>query len=90
MFAESILAITDTLRRLNFYEFSSHKDAGEGAVILSAIARSPSLPTITYFSCYGNPSWFEGEGKENNAVLLSEVIRGMTSLNDLNLRWIKL
>ena len=88
VFAESIVATTDTLRILDFKTFSYSKDAGEGAVVLSAIARSPSLPSITHFNCGGNSSWFEGKGKESNAVLLSEAIRGMKRLQDLDLRYI--
>ena len=58
-------------------------------MILSALAKSPSLRKITHFSCSVNDSWFL-EGKESNCELLCQAIRGMTSLQDLNLRYIQL
>ena len=58
-------------------------------MILSALARSPSLSKITHFSCESNPSWFS-KGKESNCELLCLVIRGMKSLTHLNLYWIEL
>ena len=59
-------------------------DEGEGAVVLSALASSNSLPTITHFRCGDNRSWFD-EGKESNAELLSDAIRAMTNLKYLDL-----
>ena len=87
-FAENILA-TDTLRNVNFTYFSGSKDAGEGALLLSALLCSPSLPSITKFSCGYNNSWFS-EGKENNVELLCQAIRSMKSLEYLNLNWTRL
>ena len=58
-------------------------------MILSALAKSPSLSKITHFSCADNDSWFL-EGKESNCELLCQAIRGMKSLTHLNLKWIRL
>ena len=52
--------------------------------MLSALASSNSLPTITHFRCGYNWSWFS-EGKESNVELLSDAIRAMTNLKYLNL-----
>ena len=52
--------------------------------MLSALASSNSLPTISHFRCRHNQSWFS-EGKESNVELLSDAIRAMTNLRYLNL-----
>ena len=52
--------------------------------MLSALASSNSLPTITHFRCSWNHSWWS-EGKESNVELLSDAIRAMTNLEYLNL-----
>ena len=85
-FAETIQA-TETLRKVNFSMFSYVKDAGEGAVLLTTLACSPSLPSITHFNCRWNSSWFSEE-KKNNTALLSQVIKGMTSVQNLNMECI--
>ena len=82
--AANLLTTNSTITHLDFNEFSRSKDAGEGGVIVSALASSNSLPTITHFRCGGNESWFS-EGKESNVDLLCDVIRAMTSLKYLNL-----
>ena len=83
--AASLLATNSTINNLDFYMFSSkYSDAGEGGVIVSALASSNSLPTITHFTCGGNGPWFGGEGKEGNVDHLSDAIRAMTSLKYLN------
>lgn len=53
-------------------------------MILSALASSGSLSTITHFRCGRNQSWFT-EGKESNVNLLCDAIRAMTSLEYLDL-----
>ena len=53
-------------------------------MIVSALASSNSLPTITHFRCDNNKEWFY-EGKESNIELLCDAIRAMTSITYLNL-----
>ena len=53
-------------------------------MVLSALASSNSLPTITHFRCDPNKFWFS-EGKESNVELLSNAIRAMKNLTYLNL-----
>ena len=84
--AASLLSTNTTISHLDFYYFSGHgNDAGEGGVIVSALASSNSLSTITHFRCSDNPSWFNGKGKESNVDHLCDAIRAMTSLTYLNL-----
>ena len=66
----SILATNSQIHHFDIYDFSSDMDKGEGAVVLSALASSNSLPTITHFRCSYNQSWWS-VGKESNMDLLS-------------------
>ena len=52
--------------------------------MLSALARSSSLPTITHLVCSRNYSWFY-KGKESNVELFSDAIRAMKNLKHLHL-----
>ena len=54
----AILAQIPTIERIDFESFSSDDDAGEGEVILQAIANAVCLPQLTHFDIGGNPSWF--------------------------------
>ena len=78
------LATSSQIKYLDFQLYNCDKDEGEGAVILSALARSNSLPTISQFRCSRNHSWWS-EGKESNVELLSDAIRAMKNLKYLNL-----
>ena len=53
-------------------------------MLLSGLASSNSLPTITHFICSRNYSWFS-TGKESNVEQLSDAIRAMTNLKFLDL-----
>ena len=55
-------------------------------MVLSALASSSSLPTVTHFRCSWNNTWFS-EGKESNVELLCDAIRAMKNLKYLNLYW---
>ena len=82
--AEFILTTNSKINYLDLDRFSDENDQGEGAVVLSALASSSSLPTVTHFRCSWNNTWFS-EGKESNVELLCDAIRAMTSLKYLNL-----
>lgn len=78
------------IRHLNLYDYSHYRDSGESTILLSALA-SQDLPNLSYFCCGQNATWFnnkeEGDDKaENNAVLMSDAIRRMTSLKCLNIQ----
>ena len=83
--AACILSTNHHLKTVDFYAFSWKSDSGEGAVVLSALARSPSLASITHFKVCDNYSWFRGEDSESNMEHLCAAITKMTSLNYLNL-----
>ena len=53
-------------------------------MVLSALASSNSLPTITHIRCGGNRSWFS-QGKESNMELFIDAIRAMKNLRYLDL-----
>ena len=82
--AEFLLTTNSQIEKLDFSYFSGNQDKGEGAVVLSALANSNSLPSITYIKCSQNESWWS-EGKESNVELLSNAIRAMTNLKYLDL-----
>jgi len=83
--AASILTTNQNLKTLEFDEFTWDLDEGEGAVVMSALARSPSLASITHFRVGSNESWFSEEDSESNMKHLCAAITKMTSLNYLNL-----
>ena len=82
----AMLTTNSHITHLDLEDFSFHYDQGEGAVVLSALASSESLPTITHFRCGRNSSWWS-EGKESNVELLCNAIRAMTDLKYLDLYW---
>ena len=98
-FAASILSTNSQITHLDLNEFSVGNDKGEGAVVLSALASSNSLSTITHFRCSANPSWWAEEGesipvgnyvdnkytvKQSNVDLLSNIVRAMKALKYFN------
>ena len=94
-----ILTKNSQITYLDLKEFSEGNDKGEGAVVLSALASSNSLSTITHFRCSANPSWWAEEGesipvgnyvdnkytvKQSNVDLLSNIVRAMKALKYFN------
>ena len=77
------MSANSQITHLDLERFSFDKDKGEGAVVLSALASSSSLLTITHFRCSYNYSWFK-KGKESNVELLCDAIRAMKNLTYLN------
>ena len=81
----TILATNSQISHIDLHQYTKERDQGEGAVILSALASSNTLTSMTHFSrCSANPSWWS-EGKESNVELLCDAIRAMTSLEFLDL-----
>ena len=80
----AILATNSKISHLDLESFSWRSDKGEGTVVLSALANSNSLPTLTHLKVSTNESWFS-KGKETNVDLLCDAIRAMTSLEYLDL-----
>ena len=82
----TILATNSQISHIDLHQYTKERDQGEGAVILSALASSNSLTSMTHFKCSANPSWWS-EGKESNVELLCDAIRAMTSLKYVDLHW---
>ena len=79
-----ILATSTLNTNLDLHWLSWASDKGEDAVVLSALASSNSLSTITHFRCSHNESWFS-EDREGNVELISDAIRAMTNLKYFSL-----